>query len=387
MTNPVRIRACLLIPNPQSLIPVKFVDEYRDAATVRRLADAIHNATTRPWSMMEICGGQTHAILRFGARRNAASGDRLDSRAGLSRMCDADRDARQGRGDCLPAGSDLLLLRRHAPRARLAHRSTHGEVGRARRADRVFADGCSGAGPATSRAAGGFLRRGLRDHRAGQRHGRSASGQTRFGELLGVGFARARAAGDAGRAFGAREPRAGLFGRRTRLHRYRSERLRADCGRVSRAHRCNGLRAGRHPPGHFDVCSTVGNGTARRGKSVRPLRPAGRQPRGLAADGRGVSGGAAEIARESARFRPAVWGCGMPTRNTTPIGDFGVEQITAEEPTICIAGQILQGHKKPHECPAFATRCTPERPLGAPMVSSEGACAAYYRYRRRGRGT
>jgi hydrogenase expression/formation protein HypD len=66
---------------------------------------------------------------------------------------------------------------------------------------------------------------------------------------------------------------------------------------------------------------------------------------------------------------------------------FGVEQITAEEPTICIAGQILQGHKKPHECPAFATRCTPEQPLGAPMVSSEGACAAYYRYRRRGRGT
>jgi hydrogenase expression/formation protein HypD len=63
---------------------------------------------------------------------------------------------------------------------------------------------------------------------------------------------------------------------------------------------------------------------------------------------------------------------------------FGVEQITAEEPAICIAGQILQGHKNPHECPAFAIRCTPEQPLGAPMVSSEGACAAYYRYRRRG---
>jgi len=43
---------------------------------------------------------------------------------------------------------------------------------------------------------------------------------------------------------------------------------------------------------------------------------------------------------------------------------------------------ILQGLKKPHECPAFGTRCTPERPLGATMVSSEGACAAYHRYRR-----
>jgi len=48
----------------------------------------------------------------------------------------------------------------------------------------------------------------------------------------------------------------------------------------------------------------------------------------------------------------------------------------------CISGLILRGVKKPHECPAFADRCTPERPLGAPMVSSEGACAAYYRYKR-----
>jgi hydrogenase expression/formation protein HypD len=51
--------------------------------------------------------------------------------------------------------------------------------------------------------------------------------------------------------------------------------------------------------------------------------------------------------------------------------------------TECISGQIMRGVKKPHDCPAFGTRCTPERPLGAPMVSSEGACAAYYRYRSR----
>jgi hydrogenase expression/formation protein HypD len=61
---------------------------------------------------------------------------------------------------------------------------------------------------------------------------------------------------------------------------------------------------------------------------------------------------------------------------------FGAEGITAEEPSECIAGEVLQGHKKPHDCPAFGVRCTPDRPLGAPMVSSEGACAAYYRYRR-----
>jgi hydrogenase expression/formation protein HypD len=61
---------------------------------------------------------------------------------------------------------------------------------------------------------------------------------------------------------------------------------------------------------------------------------------------------------------------------------FDVGQIQPEESPICIAGQILQGLKKPHECPAFATSCTPENPLGATMVSSEGACAAYYRYAR-----
>jgi hydrogenase expression/formation protein HypD len=61
---------------------------------------------------------------------------------------------------------------------------------------------------------------------------------------------------------------------------------------------------------------------------------------------------------------------------------FGVETITASEPAECISALVLQGLKKPVECGAFATRCTPENPLGAPMVSSEGACAAYYQYRR-----
>ena len=62
---------------------------------------------------------------------------------------------------------------------------------------------------------------------------------------------------------------------------------------------------------------------------------------------------------------------------------FQVQAVTADEPPECLAGEVLQGHRKPHECPVFGTRCTPDTPLGAPMVSAEGACAAYYRYRRR----
>jgi hydrogenase expression/formation protein HypD len=61
---------------------------------------------------------------------------------------------------------------------------------------------------------------------------------------------------------------------------------------------------------------------------------------------------------------------------------FDVAGMTAQESPLCIAGEILQGLKKPHQCSAFGTQCTPEHPLGAPMVSAEGACAAYYQYGR-----
>jgi len=59
---------------------------------------------------------------------------------------------------------------------------------------------------------------------------------------------------------------------------------------------------------------------------------------------------------------------------------FKVENIETEESSLCIAGEVLQGIKKPIECSAFGKECTPEHPLGAPMVSTEGACAAYFHY-------
>lgn len=61
---------------------------------------------------------------------------------------------------------------------------------------------------------------------------------------------------------------------------------------------------------------------------------------------------------------------------------FETANIRASESPLCIAGQVLQGMKKPHECAAFGKKCNPEHPLGAPMVSSEGACAAYYHFGR-----
>jgi hydrogenase expression/formation protein HypD len=61
---------------------------------------------------------------------------------------------------------------------------------------------------------------------------------------------------------------------------------------------------------------------------------------------------------------------------------FEVENIRTQEPDICISGKVLRGLKKPIDCPAFGTQCTPQTPLGATMVSAEGACAAYYNYGR-----
>jgi hydrogenase expression/formation protein HypD len=66
---------------------------------------------------------------------------------------------------------------------------------------------------------------------------------------------------------------------------------------------------------------------------------------------------------------------------------FALGETTVEESPECLSAAVLQGLKKPPECPAFGVRCTPGNPLGAPMVSAEGACAAYYQYRRHGAGS
>ena len=86
--------------------------------------------------------------------------------------------------------------------------------------------------------------------------------------------------------------------------------------------------------------------------------------------------GIGEIPWSGLKLREAYRGFDAEARFETGVG-------RVEEPAECISGLVLQGLKKPHECTAFGTRCTPETPLGAPMVSSEGACAAYYLYGRR----
>jgi hydrogenase expression/formation protein HypD len=82
------------------------------------------------------------------------------------------------------------------------------------------------------------------------------------------------------------------------------------------------------------------------------------------------------LPRSGLRLRPGYREFDAETR-------FAVASVTAVEPAECRSGEVLQGRLRPDECAAFGTRCTPDHPLGAPMVSSEGACAAYWKYGRK----
>ena len=77
-----------------------------------------------------------------------------------------------------------------------------------------------------------------------------------------------------------------------------------------------------------------------------------------------------------------VGGDGQPALQPGLVRQAQVGDIQTRESEVCIAGQIMQGLKKPVDCPAFGTACSPQNPLGAPMVSSEGACSAYFRFAR-----
>ncbi len=85
--------------------------------------------------------------------------------------------------------------------------------------------------------------------------------------------------------------------------------------------------------------------------------------------------GVGEIPRSGWRLAPRYRSFDAEVR-------FGVSDLDTPESSVCRSGDVLQGRIKPHECPAFGRECTPRRPLGATMVSSEGACAAYFHYRR-----
>ena len=360
---------------------MRYLSEYRDPEQVRRLADAIHAATTRPWSIMEICGGQTHAIIRFGLDELLPKEitlihgpgcpvcvtpvEILDKAAAIAArpeviFCSF--------GDMLRVpgtAKDLFTVKSEGGDVRVVYSPMDAVVLAEHNPQRevvFFAVGFETTAPANAMTVAEAARLGLKNF------------SLLVSQVLVPPAMRAVLSSPRNRVQGFLA--AGHVCTITGLEEYRplAEEFRVPIvvtgfeplDILQGVLMCvKQLEAGRHE---------VENQYAR---SVRPEgnRAALRQVEEVFERTRRKWRGIGEIPDSGLGLRERYAAFDAERR-------FEVSQIAAEESSECIAGEVLQGHKKPHDCPAFGIHCTPERPLGAPMVSSEGACAAYYRYRR-----
>lgn len=360
---------------------MKFLDEYRDGVEARRLADLIRRSTTKPWTIMEVCGGQTHAIVRFGIDELLPPEISLLHGPGcpvcvtpLAMIDQAISIARLPRvifcsyGDMLRvpgSSSDLFTVKSEGGDVRIVYSAMDALTLAEKNPERevvFFAVGFETTAPAHAMTIYEAKRRGLKN----------------FSMLV--------------------------------SHVLVPPALTAILGDPDR--RVNGLLAAGH------VCAIMG--TSEYDPLARrygvPIVVTGFEPldilQGVAMCIRQLEEGRAEVENQYTRavrpegnalarrmlaevfcIKPRVWrgigeipasGLGLQPgfSELDAAVRFGAADSTPEPVTECISGRILTGHQKPIECPAFGTRCTPERPLGATMVSSEGACAAYYRYRK-----
>jgi hydrogenase expression/formation protein HypD len=363
---------------------MKFIDEYRDSALVRTLAGAIARTATRPWTVMEICGGQTHAIVKFGLDELlprsvtlvhgpgcpvcVTSAEMIDQAIALSlrpgvTLCSfGDMLRVPGSGiDLLTAkarGGDVRMVYSPLDAVRLAREHPGREVV-------FFAVGFETTAPANAMAVLRARREGLPNFSMVVSHVlvppamRAILGSP---DNLVQGFL---AAGHVCAVMGTGEygPIAREFGAPIVVTGFEPVDILEGLLRCLRQ-----LEAGR---------AEVENAYA------RVVRPGGNSA------ARAIVGEVFEVVDREWRGLGSIPGSGLALRQEFAAYDaprrFGLHAPPKAPPGECISGQILRGLKKPFECPAFGTRCTPEHPLGAPMVSSEGACAAYHRYRLRSR--
>lgn len=361
---------------------MKYIDEYRDAAGARQLADSLRRVTTRPWTIMEVCGGQTHAIVRFGVDQLLPDQVTLVHGPGCPvcvtpvELIDKALEiaARPevifcSFGDMLRVpgsredlftvksrGGDVRIV--YSPLDALALARQHPE-----RQVVFFAVGFETTAPANAMTVHQAHAEGLDNFTLLVSHvlvppaieAILASPQCRVQGFL--------AAGHVCMVMGYTqyEPLAKAYGVPIVVTGFEPLDILQGidmCVRQLEEGRCEVENQ------YSRIVRREGNGPAIELIS-RIFRVAPRKWRGIGE----IPASGLELAPEYAAFDAG-------TR-------FGVAELTAEEDSECLSGLVLQGLKKPAECPAFGSRCTPERPLGATMVSSEGACAAYYHYRRR----
>jgi len=361
---------------------VKFVDEYRDPQAAAQYAEALARLVTRPWTLMEVCGGQTHAIVRFGIDQllppdlTLVHGpgcpvcvtpveliDRAIAIAGQSGVifCSfGDMLRVPGSRDSLLAakanGGDVRIVYSPLDAVALARSNPERQVV-------FFAVGFETTAPANALAV----------------HQAKEEGLTNFSLLVSHVLvppaieALLGAPGNQVQGFLAAGHVCTVMGWE-------------EYGPLSEQHRVPIVVTGFEPldilQGVYMVVRQLEEGRAEvENQYARNVRRAGnpaavelirRVFQVVPRQWRGVG----EIPHSGLGLRPEYAAFDAQTR-------FAVADIRAVEDPDCQSGLVLQGRLKPHQCPSFGTRCTPEHPLGATMVSSEGACAAYYRYRPR----
>jgi len=360
---------------------MKYLDEYRDPAGVRALAEQIAQTVTRPWTLMEVCGGQTHAIVKYGLDQLLPPGVELLHGPGcpvcvtpLEMLDRAHQIAAQAGvifctfGDMLRVpgsrqdlrslkaqGADIRMVYSPLDALALARNNPQREVV-------FFAVGFETTAPANAMAVYQAEREGLSNFSLLVSH---VLVPPALEALLSAPNCQVQGFLAAGHVCTVM----GLQAYGPLAEKYRVPIVVTGFEPVDLLKGVwvclEQLENGQHSVANaYDrVVKSEGNLQAQAMlKQVFEVVP--RKWRGL---GELPSSGLS-LNRNYRHFDATL--------------RFGLEELQVLEPAECLSGEILSGLKKPLECPAFGTRCTPERPLGATMVSTEGACAAYYQYRR-----
>ena len=360
---------------------MKFLDEYRDTETARRLIAAIARTATRPWTIMEVCGGQTHTIVKDGLDRLLPEGLELVHGPGcpvcVTSMEMIDRAhaiaSRPGVifcsfGDMLRVpGSrgDLLHLKSQGSDVRVVYSPLDAVNLAAANPDRpvvFFAIGFETTAPPNAMAAWLARRRGLKNFSLLVSHVLVPPSMTAILQAPGNRVQGFLGPGHVCTVMGF-----------------------AEYEPIARHYRVPIVVTGFEPidllEGVFRVVMQLEAGRAEvENQYSRAVRPEGNpQSRKLIEE-------VFEVCDRKWRGVGRIPKSGYKLQHEYRDHDaerlFEVDHLETEESTVCISGQVLRGLKKPHDCPAFGTECTPLTPLGATMVSSEGACAAYHAYGR-----
>jgi hydrogenase expression/formation protein HypD len=360
---------------------MKYIDEYRSADLAAKLAAEIRRVVTRPWVLMEVCGGQTHTIVKYGIDYLLPREVELVHGPGcpvcvtsLEMIDKAHAIARRpdvifcSFGDMLRvpgSDSDLLILKSRGADIRVVYSPIDClKIARANPGKKVvfFAIGFETTAPANAMSVWQAREQGITNFSVLVSHvlvppameAILQSPNNRVQGLIGPGHVCTVMGCEEYEPIAARyhvpivvtgfEPLDLLHGVLMTVQQLEAGRAEVENQYPRVVKREGNVAAKDLMQRVFEVCDRKWRGVGNIPQSGYRLRPEFH-------------------AHDAERI-------------------FQVELIATQESSICISGLVLRGAKKPHDCPAFGKECTPEHPLGATMVSAEGACAAYYAYGR-----